>query len=401
MHAWGELMASSISYMGTKKEFADAVADVIGRAKPGVLLDAFAGMGAVAEAVGPRRPVWTNDVQRFAHLVGQCRFTDTNEPPPPDLLRDKLTPRFEAHLAALVHASGAAIESSDAAYAADDFAHMAKSLEKAAATEVSQTAYSCFLRTYRDGYFSARQAAEIDALRFAIDASKTDGDLTESEGDWALVALGRACLKVANTPGHFAQFLRPSAANFRRVKAQGKRSVWAEWHRSLGLLAPVGTAEWRKDNRASCADSLQLLTGDAEEKENIRVVYCDPPYTDDQYSRYYHIWETLIEYDYPEVTGAGRYRPGRFATPFSLKTKAVQAFKDLIGAASRLDADLVLSYPTNGLIYECGADPLDLLREEYPRAELAAELDHHHSTFGASKGHAKSVVSERIYLARH
>lgn len=83
-------MTGSISYMGTKREFADDVAAVISVAKPGMLLDAFAGMGAIAEAVSDQRSVWTNDVQRFAHLVGECRFTLADEAPTERFLGDAL-----------------------------------------------------------------------------------------------------------------------------------------------------------------------------------------------------------------------------------------------------------------------------------------------------------------------
>lgn len=396
----GELMTGSISYMGTKREFAGDVAEVIASAKPGMLLDAFAGMGAIAEAVSERRSVWTNDVQRFAHLVGACRFTGIADPPSDVFLAQVLELDFAAHLERLGAAHGIAIALSDQAMRASELEAMVALLSQAAEQVIERSNYNCFLRLYRDGYFGARQAAEIDALRFAMDSAVAKGTLTENQSQWALMALGRACLKVANTPGHFAQFLRPNAKNFRRVKSQALKSVWTEWQRSLALLTPVGTSEWRAANKATCADSLLLLSSQCEVGE-VSVVYCDPPYTDDQYSRYYHVWETLVAYDDPVITGAGRYRPERFVTPFSLKTKVVAAFEELIRSVSAIGADLVVSYPTNGLLFEVGSDPLDLMRKVFPDAELAVELDHHHSTFGASKGPAKAAVSERVYLARH
>jgi hypothetical protein len=68
-------MGFQLSYMGTKKQTAPAVADVISSAQPGILLDAFAGMCAVGEAVGDRRQLWNNDVQVFASRVAQALFT--------------------------------------------------------------------------------------------------------------------------------------------------------------------------------------------------------------------------------------------------------------------------------------------------------------------------------------
>jgi adenine-specific DNA-methyltransferase len=134
-------------------------------------------------------------------------------------------------------------------------------------------------------------------------------------------------------------------------------------------------------------------------KPNVGVVYCDPPYTSDHYSRYYHIWETLVEYDYPEVAGVGRYRPDRFSTPFSIKSLAVGAMTRLVASASECGSDVVLSYPSNGLLYEAGGDPERILKDHFKHVKLALALDHNHSTFGASKGTAKALVREQVFIA--
>jgi adenine-specific DNA-methyltransferase len=105
-------------------------------------------------------------------------------------------------------------------------------------------------------------------------------------------------------------------------------------------------------------------------------------------------------YDYPQVTGAGLYRPGRFQASFSVKSKAVAAFDSLIRDAARTGADLVLSYPSNGLIHEIGVDPRRLLNRYFRTVECCYSLPHSHSTFGASKGSARADVTELIYLAK-
>ena len=37
----------------------------------------------------------------------------------------------------------------------------------------------------------------------------------------------------------------------------------------------------------------------AEVANNVDLIYIDPPYTNAHYSRFYHILETLVDYDYP------------------------------------------------------------------------------------------------------
>jgi adenine-specific DNA-methyltransferase len=260
-------------------------------------------------------------------------------------------------------------------------------------------AYGCFISAYGNAYFSLIQAGEIDSIRYALDVLKGRGIITTAQFDWGLLALGHASLRVANTTGHFAQFLTPSETNFTRVIQQFDRSVFDEWINSVAVIQPIGTSEWRKGNTATRSDSETLLRG-LGQSSGVGVVYCDPPYTDDQYSRYYHLWETLVLYDYPGVTGQGRYRRGRFTTDFSLRSKVADAFNSLIDQVASTGADLVLSYPSNGLLHEIGGCPLHLLRTKYRRARLAAEIEYTHSTMGASKGVAKATVKERIYVAR-
>src|SRR5258706_15632790 len=64
----------AIPYMGTKRGLAPAVAEIVCRSKPGVVLDAFSGMCAIGQSIGTRRTVWNNDVQSFAALVATAIF---------------------------------------------------------------------------------------------------------------------------------------------------------------------------------------------------------------------------------------------------------------------------------------------------------------------------------------
>lgn len=385
--------------MGTKHDLAGHVGKVIATCQPGQLLDVFAGMGSVAESHAGKRQVWTNDVQRFAYLASRCRFTDAGVPPQESKFRDAAQPLFDANMSLLREQNALAWCAATKLIKAETFREFDALFTTVGQDTVRhEDAYGCFICTYGNAYFSLTQAAEIDSIRYALDMLLGRGVISRAEFDWGLLALGHASLRVANTTGHFAQFLTPSVANFRRVVQQFARGVFNEWLTSVRKIQPIGTAEWRKSNWATRSDSESLLRG-VPNLNGLGVVYCDPPYTDDQYSRFYHVWETLVLYDYPSVTGQGRYRPGRFTTDFSLRSKVSDAFRSLIGKVAATGADLVLSYPSNGLLHEVGGCPLEMLRGEYPTARLAAEVEHRHSTMGASKGAAKSVVAERIYLA--
>ena len=81
-------------------------------------------------------------------------------------------------------------------------------------------------------------------------------------------------------------------------------------------------------------------------------------------------------------------------------SKVTGAFDALLGSIAGIGADLVLSYPTNGLLYEAKANPEQLLRKHFKYVEQRYSATHNHSTFGASKGIQKAAVTEVIYLAR-
>lgn len=392
-------MTGRISYMGTKRELAPAVLDVIELCQPGRVLDAFAGMGAIAESLAGRRQVWTNDVQHFAHLAASCRFTDHSMPLNRETIESLALSLFKENFDKLEAQNADALQAEAKANDASDFASFKKYIDLSCGLPPKhEGSYGCFTGRYSHGYFSLKQSAQIDSIRYALEILRGQGAITAFHFNWAILALGAAVLRGANTTGHFAQFLRPSESNYKRVISQFNRDMWNEWLNSIELIKPVGTTEWRVRNMSTLSNGTSLLRS-PEHSRAANVVYCDPPYTSDQYSRYYHIWETLVLYDYPNVTGKGRYRPGRFTTDFCLSGKVVEAFETLVSDVAAVGADLILSYPTNGLLHKVGACPLEIMRRTFPNACLAREIQHRHSTMGASKGPAATSVAERIYVA--
>jgi adenine-specific DNA-methyltransferase len=399
-------MGVNITYMGTKRALASAVGEVIQRAQPGTLLDAFSGMCAVGEAVGDSRQIWNNDIQIFASSVARAVFVSRDPPLSPLDCGDLHFPRFKLQRDLLLRCFSKSIDAEADMIAATSYAAFEKKLAKLARTlpkeitEFRLRSPHLFAKTYAGNYFGVRQAIEVDAIVAALCDAKSKKRITADEFRWGTIALGRALLKVANSTGHFAQYLKPKPDNFRRYLSLRQRSLWAEWLSSLASLSPVGTAEWRKGNKAFNQDSLSLIPRLKRGGADVSVIYADPPYTDDQYSRYYHIFETLCLYDYPQVFGAGLYRADRFQTPFSVKSKASKALEQFIKRCAATGADLVLSYPTNGLVTESGIEVRSVLRRHFKRVEICHSMAHKHSTFGASKGPAKAAATELIYLAR-
>lgn len=406
-----------IKYMGNKvglaRDVAQAIAGVDTR-RP--LVDLFGGMCSVAGAVSKSgRRVWVNDVQQYARLVAECLLTSQDPPPQRNRATALLAPAYRQNLNALVrrfadelqHERRVLARSSRHEYASAQGAWQHVGTDPMIAREASRLRrrqsgpYRLATLTFAWGYFGLRQCIEIDSIRFAIDTARSSGDLTEDEAGWCRMALLQACSRVASSPGHFAQFLRgDSPASLHRIQAARRRSVWDITLHDIGNLRPYGTKRWRARNRVSTGDALTIWPELDLARIGKAVFYADPPYSKEQYSRFYHVLETLELYDYPEAVGAGRYRPNRFTTPLARKSGVLEATHSLCSAIAEREGILLLSYPSSGLLTgSLGIDVEGLLGEYFNTVDLVIDTMSQHSTLGGRHGRARHDVVEYVWMA--
>lgn len=407
-------MTHDFTYMGTKRQLAGQLAAIISNAPEGPLLDAFAGMSAVGAAVGQERPIWCNDIQHFAYNVAQSYFTARNRPTLSSDAINGCRAMFEKNEKSLRCSYESLVAQETLAHESGDLDQLISLsdhlIERSQSQKVVSTRSSYFLNrerhpyclfsmTYAGGYIGLRQAIELDSLRFAIANLAERGAVNTDTSRWMLVALCRALGRVSNSTGHFAQYLAIKEHTKNRFLNKRRKSIWSEWQKALDRMRPLGTKEWRRSNRVFRSESVNLIKRLSRSKLHPAVVYCDPPYTRDHYSRYYHLMETLLLYDYPSVESKGQYRKDRFYSQFSTKTQVEQSFRDLIWATSQMNATLVLSYPDYGLLSNPRDNLVRQLKEEYSNVEIVGELAHEHSTLGASNGVESASVKELVFLA--
>ena len=400
--------------MGTKRNIASHVADVIADAPPGPLLDLFSGICAVASAVAPSRQIWCNDIQHFASTVADAFFTSPVLPYTGDHTADLLFAPFSQNRTALRQRFDKLIKLEEAALTSYDTSRL-QSLEQLIpdtrtcteleherqylTTRPSTFPYRLFTINYAGGYLGLEQCIQVDSIRYAVDFLQSAGSIDNHQHKWMCLALCQATSKVATTTGHFAQYMRAKENTQKRFVSQRRRSVWYECLRAMYEMSPIGTTAWRSENRVFSQDANSLLAEFFHLSERPAVIYADPPYTDDQYSRYYHLYETLLFYDYPAAHGTGRYRPDRFRSQYSLKTRVRDAMTSLVYSTARLGARLVLSYPEKALIPDSRDFVSSLLEEHFGSTYTVIGIDHFHSSLGGSKGHEKYRVTELIFSA--
>lgn len=394
-----------VRYMGTKRSLAPVVRSEIDRLRPrGRIVDLFAGVGSVAQAMASDYPVLVNDALLFTGPLAKARFVEPDIPRPEvaNVLKALhpafwqhlrwLEDRFEDRLAREVAALGDGRRAladylEDAAHAGNSTRLKAEAA--AAAGKASAERYLLVTLYFSAGYLSTRQAMELDALRLAIDQYY-------STSDWLLAAWIASAAAVVNGPGHTAQFLKPTSSSaFNRVRRQWARPVWTTFASKLETIRPVGNRRWRIRNRVYHSDALKLLAG--TQLTGAGAVYADPPYSKDQYSRFYHLYETLFLYDFPACTGKGRYREGRFTSRFFLASKVESAFLALFKEVAELGLPLLLSYPAKSLLSRKKVEIRDLI-SPFLQIRREIHIPYRHSTMGASGGRRYYDAREQLFV---
>lgn len=357
-----------IHYMGNKSRFLGAIEAAVSKvAAPGTTAcDLFSGTSVVARHLAMSRPVICSDIQAYSVVLARALtqpyvFSSrevgliseaaqdwllTTEEGVQDLLRLEERAMMEARTGP--DALADIIE--HGSFAVWGRGSVQLQAAKEAARNILNDRMATLTNYYGGVYFSYRQALALDALRFAIRA--LHGDDRDATARAAL--LGVASDLVSTVGNHFAQPIQP-----RSVTGKLKRNWVAPVLRCRSLEALPAFKTWiakyaalpsaRHECRAVQADFQSTLATLGPE---IGVIYADPPYTRDHYSRFYHVLETIALDDDPGVTPAqgssqpsrGLYRENRHQSPFSIRTQVLPAFQELYANAKRLDVPLVLSY---------------------------------------------------------
>jgi hypothetical protein len=245
---------------------------------------------------------------------------------------------------------------------------------------------------YGNVYFGLKQSLVLDSLRAAIEDLGGRGALAERKRVHYLSALLHAASTSTSGTSHFAQprHLRKST----ELAAMATRRLVDIFERfeacSRDILDTVRRTDHVSGNRCFASDFHSLIVDPGPAGSGgrpalprfdfpggIDLVYFDPPYTADNYSRFYHVLEVIARYDYPRLQRdphgkvvRGRYPilQSRFQSGFCRKTRVEDEFRRVIAATAGSRAGLIISYaaPTGLLIKQYakrfpGSDPVERL----------------------------------------
>lgn len=235
-----------IKYLGSKRTLVPVIMEAIERASDRVgpirsVIDLFSGTSRVGHAL--KRAgyrVLSNDHNAYAATLARCYVQADRE----DVARDAER---------LVQEFGGV--SPSAGYFTETFCERAR-------------------------YVHPRNGARIDAIREAIARKSLEPELEAV----MLVSLMEAADRVDSTTGVQMAYLKSWAP--RAMKPLELR---------VPDVLPRAAAGKGEAHMLEACDAASLLTADA--------VYIDPPYNQHSYLGNYHMWESLVRWDKPEVYG--------------------------------------------------------------------------------------------------
>lgn len=385
----------TLNYLGSKLRLLDFINENVHRVTPqgAGVCDLFAGSGCVSYKLSHSFLVTACDIQKYSEVICNALFNDYildqtsiqsifNEMDSDD------TSRLMDCFAPLIKLEDDAINNKDLQTLADilEYGSVEAFILRGNDSNISQTLLqvakslsdngfanekSLISRYYGGVFFSYRQAVQIDILLNIINKQQHG-----KYKDVLLASLLSTASDVVATVGkHFAQPVkgRDSKGNIKTTvynKAVQDKTIeilplYKEWlHKYLVLPKSNFQATTMQCDYMQCLKSLP---------ETVRTVYADPPYTRDHYSRFYHVLETMVLRDSPEISTVnihgvtqisnGLYRKDRYQSPFCIKSKAATAFEDMFKEISMANRNLLLSY-----------SPYDETKKTHPRVVTIQQL---------------------------
>jgi len=205
--------------------------------------------------------------------------------------------------------------------------------------------YDLFTTYYAGTYFGIKQCFEIDSIRYAIESFSSDNNMKSILLSSLFYAM-KEC--VFSKDGHMAQPLSPSK-NVNRLKVQRNKSVYKLFTKKLEEFFSDTFVDIDNGNVVFNEDFHAIIKNKKIQQE-VGFIYADPPYTDMQYSRYYHLLNVVAKYNYPSPTiiksgyTKGLYTEDRFQSELSQKSGCLKSFSELIVFSKLHRKNLAISF---------------------------------------------------------
>ena len=241
--------------------------------------------------------------------------------------------------------------------------------------------FSLVWRCYGGHYFSPTQALSFDSMLRSLPDDSESREL-------CLAAMIIAASNCAAAPGHTAQPFKAT-----RTAAPYLRDAWLRdpFHYARAALKKLCPLHAIKPGNAIVADANQV----AKDLDSKDVVFVDPPYSAVQYSRFYHVLETIARGTCSKVEGVGRYPPPRERpnSCYSQKSISAQAIEDLLRTLSTNGCTVVLTFPKGQCSNGLSGDGLEEMAQQFFQSTRRSIIK---TTFSTLGGNGTNRVSRKV-----
>lgn len=329
-----------MNYIGSKYSLLGEIENVLDTyrvPRNGIVLDLFAGTGAVAQFLKLRGHItYANDWQYYSYVTNVA-FIEHNRLPTLDALL------ADAHWSKQIGAVsfGPAIMT----YSIADREPLSDSLPCAKVLQYLNQMpgrQGPFYETYCSGgeagrmYFSRKNGLRIQAIRDQIGEWARDGLVSSKERDWLVACLVEAADRVANTASVYGAYLK-------HVKKAAQKPL------TLVALQPIASSYPPDRHQVFCEDGTELLNRFSPGQ--LRLIYIDPPYNHRQYASNYHVLETIACWDLDQFEPrgvTGLRDSGEQRSDFCMRSAVEAAFRQVF---KRINSEyLLFSYNNEGLL---------------------------------------------------
>lgn len=378
-----------LKYMGSKREILDFVTDSVDSLDVNCewLCDLFSGTGVVGGTLKDDFKVHANDVQSYASVLSHTYLLNLKGQLSVDCLEE-----IKNKVNTFVDDYYKRITSLKFDYSrVNDFSDL-QEIEKKQQGLISKEfniGFHLFTKYYSGTYWSYDQCVWIDSIRAVAEQYRAKPQYYP-----ILSSLIFAMSYVSQSTGHYAQYRDVTENNMTDILSYRNREIWPYFEKKfIELIENVNGNS--KDFRVTTLDYVDCLRIIEEDS----VVYADPPYQSVHYSRFYHAIETLVKYDYPNVSFKGRYRDDRHQSPFCKKTTVKQAFSSMFDGVALKKSHLALSYSDTGMI---DLQTIMDISKNYLKNHTNEILtkDHVHSKMGRSDKRSQNVKEYIILFKR-
>lgn len=350
-----------LNYQGSKNNLSNFIYNNIEKYIPSgkAILDIFCGAGSVSNIFRSTHKVFANDAETYSYIIVDAILNQPDYTLEPNFFDcfskefEKTTKQLSSPILDYINKEREYILTQNSSLLIDLYKEFPtvwnekkSSLinEKLTVEAVRKSKkFIIFTSYYAGSYFGIEQAIEIDSLIKCIKSQN------ESFRNSLFACLFYAMKEVVfSKDGHMAQPLNLEK-NESKLLAIRQKSVFGYFKAKFNEYLSIPISKFNKKNEVFNLDFNDLL--EKVDLSEVGLIYADPPYTDMQYSRYYHLLNVAVNYDYPDLTigrkgeyTKGLYAEGRFQSKLSQRSSASEQIKKLMIFCKKNNINLALSY---------------------------------------------------------